>query len=127
MLLALLLAMSPPADAPVNLTLQAAKAAAQAHRDPFEAYDATPDVGDGPLQVALHRLKLEGVVAGTASPRALIQTPDGKSHVARVGDPIGTRWGRIAAIKAGRVEIKEAYRDPLTGAIRYDITTLRTR
>lgn len=83
-------------------------------RDPFIAFDDTPLPGaDKPLQqFSLARIRVQGVVVA-ASPRALLITPDGKSHIARVGDSIGTRWGRIEAIRRGEVQVVEESRDAL--------------
>lgn len=89
---------------------------AQAPRDPFTPFERpTVAAGDAPLQrFALEQLKLRGVLL-TASPRALLEGPDGSSHVARVGDWIGTSWGRIAAIGPGGITVVEKFRDPLGG------------
>jgi Tfp pilus assembly protein PilP len=109
LLAALLLALAPPEPAP---------------RDPFVPFDAQPQL-NGPLLVPLHHLKVEGVVVATA-PRAMVRTPDGTSHVVRVGDAIGTRFGRVAAIRPGVVEVREAYIDAF-GITRYDTLQLRLR
>lgn len=97
--------------------LLAGAASAEERRDPFAAYQApTVSRGDAPLQRwSLEQLRLRGVVIHTASPRALIESPDGESHFARVGDVIGTSWGRIAAIRDGAVVVMEQYRDPIGG------------
>lgn len=99
------------------LTLLATPTLADPPRDPFAPFErATLIAGDAPLQrFDLEQLKLVGVVVSTASPRALIEGPDGVSHLARVGDWIGTSWGRIAAIRSDGIEVVEQFRDPLGG------------
>ena len=99
------------------LALITAPALAEPPRDPFAPFER-PAVaaGDAPLQrFPLEQLRLRGVVVHTASPRALIEGPDGVSHLARVGDWIGTSWGRIAAIRQDGVQVVERYRDPIGG------------
>lgn len=88
---------------------------AEPPRDPFAAYESAPiAAGDGPLQRwPLEALRLRGVISGTASPRALIETPDGQTHTARVGDHVGTAWGRIAAIRGGAIAVQEQFRDAI--------------
>lgn len=101
----------------VSTILFAGSAPAEPPRDPFAAYEH-PSVaaGSAPLQRwSLEQLRLRGVVVHTASPRALLESPDGESHFARVGDLIGTSWGRIAAIRDGAVVVVEQFRDPIGG------------
>lgn len=97
--------------------LLAGAASAEPPRDPFAAYEAaTVSQGSAPLQRwSLEQLRLRGVVIHTASPRALIESPDGESHFVRVGDDIGTSWGRVAAIRDGALVVVERYRDPIGG------------
>lgn len=87
-------------------------------RDPFASSldDEIACFGRTPLErVALAAVTVQGVVAETAAPRALLKLPDGTVHLARVGDGIGPSFGRIAAIRAGGIEVLEVFRDPLTG------------
>ncbi len=86
-------------------------------RDPFAAYESSQVLpGAGPLQRwPLEALRLRGVITGTASPRALIEAPDGATYVARVGDHVGTAWGRITAISNGAIAVVEQFRDPIGG------------
>ncbi len=102
------------------VALASLPALADPARDPFAAYEQPAiAAGAGPLQrYALEALRLRGVVTATASPRALIESPDGATHVARVGDPIGTGSGRIAAIREGAIAVVENYRDAIGGVYR---------
>lgn len=99
------------------LTLAALAAAADPGRDPFEAYEQpTIAPGSAPLQrFTLEELRLRGVVSAIAAPRALLESPDGAHHTARVGDLIGTNWGRIAAIRGDAIAVVERYRDAIGG------------
>lgn len=98
------------------LLLLAAPALAEPSRDPFVPWERPViAAGDTPLQrFPLEQLKLRGVLLG-ASPRALLESPDGITHTARVGDWLGTSWGRITAIRAGAIAVTERFRDPLGG------------
>jgi Tfp pilus assembly protein PilP len=108
---------SPTAFAFAAAVLAAAAGAAEPPRDPFTPWQpAIVSAGSGPLQrYPLEALKLRGVVAATASPRALVEAPDGASHLARVGDGIGTSFGRIAAIRPDALVVVERYRDAIGG------------
>lgn len=107
-------------------------AVAEPARDPFAAYQPPARAtGEAPLQhFTLEQLRLRGVVTATASPRALIESPDGAHHVARVGDLIGTGWGRIAAIRVGAIAVVERYRDAIGGVherrVELQLPNLRT-
>lgn len=99
------------------LTLSAHALGSEPPRDPFAAYEhAQIAPGAGPLQRwPLEVMRLRGLVTNTASPRVLIETPDGQTHVARAGDYVGTAWGRIAAISTSAIAVVERFRDPLGG------------
>lgn len=91
-------------------------------RDPFAAFDAalrpSPalqaqcDRG-GPLAcVDVGELRLQGVVVGTASPRALI-AGGGRTQVVRVGDLLG--GGLVTAIRHNAVVVELQYFSPMAG------------
>lgn len=105
-----------PMPALATLLLLAAPALAEPTRDPFVPWERPViAAGDAPLQrFSLEQLKLRGVLLG-ASPRALVEAPDGSTHTVRVGDWIGTNWGRITAIRQGAIAVAERFRDPLGG------------
>lgn len=114
--------------AAIAAALLAAPASLAAQRDPFATYEAaTPERGNKPLQRwSLEQIKLRGVVVGTASPRALLETPDGVTHVARAGDLLGTAWGRIKVIRGGAIVVEETFRGPL-GDVYRNRTELKLR
>jgi type IV pilus assembly protein PilP len=71
----------------------------------------------------LDQLKVVGIIYGIASPRAMIQTPDGKGHVAKKGTPIGKGRGRVTRITQREVVVAEEYRD-LDGRLLVNETAL---
>lgn len=86
-------------------------------RDPFKTYGEglgpkPPPRFCGPLcNHDLSQLKLVALVFSIASPRALIETPDGKGIVVRTGMPIGRHGGRISSIDKTGIVVSETYRD----------------
>ena len=95
-------------------------------RDPFEAYtSAAGDVVVGGEQrcgestvacVELDTVALKAIVTGTATPRALVETKDGRSVNLRVGDLVGK--GRVKAISRRGVLVEHLYFDG-SGATRH--------
>ncbi len=86
-------------------------------RDPYRVFfpavpgggqvDCLPDTD--PVQCfAVEQLRLTGVVWGER-PRALLEDPDGGSHVVEIGTYVGNRWGRITLIESGSVVVTEEY------------------
>ena len=99
----------------------------QGLRDPFQPFirlrpekkaaKKAPEkfVPKTPLQrYALEELKLVGVVwrDGKGS-RALVEDPEGKGYIVRVGTLIGDRGGKIVSIRPDRVEVEERVIDIL--------------
>ena len=89
-------------------------------RDPFETYfDITrnsdaPDPGQNVTElqkIDLDKLKLVAVVVGTATPMALVEGPDGKGHVVKIGTLVGRRLGQVKHIRRGELVVSEEYRD----------------
>ena len=84
-------------------------------RDPFAAPQPDYEAARAPLErFPVSDLVLEGAVSGTAAPRALLALPDGTVAVVRVGTRVGPLLGRVAAIRADKVLVVEASRDPIT-------------
>ncbi len=85
-------------------------------RDPYRPFFPTEPpgagaCGDDPLQCfAIEQLRLTGVVWGE-HPRALLEDPDGGSHVVELGTYVGNRWGRITHIESNSVVVTEEYLD----------------
>jgi type IV pilus assembly protein PilP len=109
-----------PAPAAPDVEEVAAKPIAAAYdpvgrRDPFGSFvddDRVPEELQAPLQrFDLARLRLVGVVVGTASPSALIEDPSGVGHTIRVGTALGKNLGRVKHIRRGEVIVAESYRD----------------
>lgn len=115
LIVALALALSGPVPSPVAPPVAA--------RDPFVSL-ADADVSCGglascpPLQrVDLDAIKVQGVVAGTASPRAMLVLPDGTAHIVKVGDVVGRHFGRVSSIRPGAVTVSEEFWTFLGGHI----------
>lgn len=113
---ALMTVQSPPQEqqeVKVSLTYDPA-----GRRDPFY-----PIIGVGekkgdtgkrttPLQrVHISDLKLVGILWGSFGFRALVQTPDGRSHPLVIGTLVGRNRGVVKKIFSDRVIIEESYRD----------------
>ncbi len=106
-------------------------------RDPFQPFiklvpekerKKAPEVfvPKTPLQrYAVEELRLVGVVwrDGNLS-RALIEDPEGKGYVVRVGTLVGDRGGKIVAIHPDKVVIEERIVD-LLGEVQQHTVTLR--
>lgn len=88
-------------------------------RDPFSAYpdeDVIRCCENGPLQrFPVDAMKLQGVVIGTAAPRALVILPDGTAHLVRVGTNVGKNFGRIESIGPKGAVVVEEFREPIVG------------
>ena len=59
----------------------------------------------------LATLKLVGVVAGTATPMALIEDPSGKGHTIKIGSLVGKNYGQVKQIRRGEIDVQEEFRD----------------
>ena len=67
-------------------------------RDPFVALDVT---GGGPKGLEVATTKLTGIVRGTSSALALVETQDGVGYILKPGDTLGD--GRLLDIGADNV------------------------
>lgn len=93
-------------------------------RDPFAVYgaDVRPAAcveARGVVCVALGRLRLRGVVTGTASPRALLEDDAGGSHLIRVGDVVDGL--RVKALRRDRVVLERTLRTFEGAALRQEV------
>lgn len=89
-------------------------------RDPFASLAdtaalTTPEWLPALQKVEVDSVKLQGVVVGTASPRAMLVLPDGTVHIVRLGDVVGRHLGRVTSIRTGVVVVSEDWRDVLGG------------
>ena len=88
-------------------------------RDPFRSYTLPTDRPSPPpwcgelCRYALSELRLVAIIWGTAKPRALLETPDGRGHIVTRRQPVGRYGGRVAQIDKRGVVIAEEYRDGL--------------
>jgi type IV pilus assembly protein PilP len=89
-------------------------------RDPFKTY--YEDLGsENPLvdtskltelqKIDLDKLKLVGVVVGTATPMALVEDPSGRGHTVKIGTLVGKRLGQVKHIRRGEMVVQEEFRD----------------
>lgn len=86
-------------------------------RDPFRS--VFDDVGGeeairqaetilGPLQAFdVNSFTVSAVVWGISSPTAMVQAPDGKTHIVKVGTLMGRNWGRVIKILRDGIVILE--------------------
>ncbi|MDP2339574.1 MAG: pilus assembly protein PilP [Deltaproteobacteria bacterium] len=91
--------------------------AAEPPRDPFQAYsEVVTDIVIGGERrcgesivacVELDAVVLKGIVTGTPTPRALVETKDGRSVTLRVGDLVGK--GRVKAISRRGVVVEHMF------------------
>jgi len=87
-------------------------------RDPFRTYFAELEREESDKRKLtelqkydLDQLRLVAVVVGTASPKAMVEAPDGKGHVVKLGSLIGKHWGQVKHIRRGEIIIQEEFRD----------------
>ena len=98
-------------------------------RDPFEAYSSsvTEGVIGGEQRCAestvacaeLDAVVLKAIVTGTATPRAMVETKDGRSVTLRVGDLLGK--GRVKAIGRSGVVVERLYFNAMGGTNRTSV------
>ena len=71
-------------------------------------------------------LTLVGVVAGTATPMALVEDPSGKGHTIKIGSLMGKNFGQVKQIRRGEIDVQEEFRD-FTGKRIRSVKTLRLK
>lgn len=87
-------------------------------RDPFRTYFAELAAEETSTknltelqQYDLDQLKLVAVIVGTATPKAMVEDPEGKGHIVKTGTLIGKHWGQVKHIRRGEIIIQEEFRD----------------
>ncbi|MCP4498443.1 MAG: pilus assembly protein PilP [Deltaproteobacteria bacterium] len=88
-------------------------------RDPFKTYfDELIVVEDRNTEnltelqrFELDKMKLVGVVVGTATPMAMVEDPSGKGHTIKINTLIGKRYGQVKHIRRGEIVVREEFRD----------------
>lgn len=100
-------------------------------RDPFRSYLAdvqdldqalTTRIIEDTERFELDQYRLTGLITATAQPKALVEDPQGKGHVLRLGSRLGKNGGRVTKITNEAIIITEEYRDPTGARIRVPIT-----
>ncbi|MFC1610149.1 pilus assembly protein PilP [Myxococcota bacterium] len=98
-------------------------------RDPFRSYLADMGRSKGKKEknpedtemFELDQYRLTGLVTGTAQPKAMVEDPDGKGHVLRIGSRLGKNGGRITRIAVDGIVVTEEFRAPTGERIRVPI------
>ncbi|MBI2377001.1 MAG: pilus assembly protein PilP [Deltaproteobacteria bacterium] len=86
-------------------------------RDPFRSiFEEVRSAGNPTTVTELQRfeldqLKLTAVITGGITPRALVEDPSGLGHTIARGTLIGRNFGRVEAVYASCVTVREDYRD----------------
>ena len=92
-------------------------------KDPFKPYVIIKSPDTSTLQDSrsashlpihsfdVNQFKLIGIITGDKGNQAMVTDPSGKGYVLRVGMTIGKNAGRVTAITATAVEIREQFRD----------------
>jgi len=89
-----------------------------AKRDPFMSPLAIlgslegDDVPITPLQrFDVNQFRLNGVILGLKAPSAMVNSPDGKSYILKVGTKIGKNGGKVVKITNEGVSVEEILTD----------------
>ena len=101
-------------------------------RDPFRSYldvlkqkGAAPETGrrkEETEKYELDQYKLTGLITGSSQPQALVEDPQGRGHVLRIGARLGKNGGRLTRIISTEITVVEEYRDPKGKLVRVPIT-----
>lgn len=99
-------------------------------RDPFRSYleelsrrvAETRRVGrrEETEEFELDQYRLTGIITGTAQPRAMVEDPNNRGHVLRVGSRLGKHGGRVTRISARGIVVSEQTRDATGKRLRVD-------
>jgi len=100
--------------------------ASHERRDPYA--DVRQQLGGAPLpdavtplqRLSLDQLRLVGVVSGVATPKAMVEGPDGRGHTLKVGTLVGRNFGVVKRISSDRVVIEERYRTSFLQQVRQE-------
>ncbi len=93
-------------------------------RDPFRSYlvelsaqqaMSTPARKKDPTETyTLDQYRLTGLLTGTSQPKAMVEDPDGRGHLVKIGTHIGKDGGVVSRITSTGLVVTEESRD-LTG------------
>jgi type IV pilus assembly protein PilP len=90
-------------------------------RDPFRSYlEVLKERGaqesgrkrEDTEKFELDQYKLTGMITGSSQPLALVEDPEGKGHVLKIGSRLGKNGGRLTQITSREIVVMEEYRDP---------------
>ena len=97
-------------------------------RDPFLSYLAqmarvgASDVPQRRLEETemfeLEQYRLTAIITGTARPNAMVEDPENRGHVLRVGSRLGKHGGRVTRISSRRIVVTEEVRDAVGKRVR---------
>ena len=82
--------------------------AAQRRAEPTESFE-------------LDQYRLTGLVTGTAQPRAMVEDPENKGHVIKIGSRLGKRGGVVTRINSDGIVVTEEFRTPTGDKVRVPI------
>ena len=100
-------------------------------RDPFYSYLAEVEAtNEASMQrkreptetFELDQYRLTGLVTGTSQPRALVEDPEGRGHVVKLGARLGKRGGVVSRISSDAIVVTEEFRTPTGDKVRLPIT-----
>jgi type IV pilus assembly protein PilP len=101
-------------------------AATATPRDPFTSLmdvEGPPPAKNPLSSYTLEQLRLAGLVVGVATPKAMLEAPNGRVHFARIGDRIGKNGARVARISRDGVTLVDEYRDVI-GRLQRSVVTI---
>ncbi len=85
------------------------EAASQRKHEPTEAFE-------------LDQYRLTGLVTGTAQPRAMVEDPEGKGHVIKIGSRLGKHGGVVTRINGDGLVVTEEITAPTGERVRVPMT-----
>lgn len=90
-------------------------------RDPFHSYlsdlkqlqslPSTQRRTEDTERYELSQYRLTALITGTSQPKAMVEDPEQRGHVLRIGSRVGRNSGRVTRITAKGMTIVEDYRD----------------
>jgi type IV pilus assembly protein PilP len=92
-------------------------------RDPFTPPSVKGAEVSDLRRYDLNEMNLVAILMGMGAPQAMIQLPNGKTHIVQVGTPIGRRNGKVFKIKSDEVVVRESFTD-YQNRVKSDFTSL---
>lgn len=101
-------------------------------RDPFRSYLAILEesgekekTGQKIIETTLYELdqyKLKGLITSTAQPKAMVEDPQGRGWVIKLGSRLGKAGGVVTRISREGIIVTEEFRSPTGERVRQPIT-----